>query len=286
MTPHADAHAPTESGDLVLIDYELWAEGAGKTELVDTTREEVAQKAELRPPEGHKWGPHAHLIGGDYFPGGVENALVGAKVGEEWSKEFAPADAFGERDPKLIELFSMHEVSRLPEMRRDDASLDIGTVLTINGRRGRVVTLTAARVRVDFNPPFAGRKLKGTFKIISKIAEPVEKARAIIDLTYGRGSEFKVDVDHHTVTVTVPDRSKFDFGWAAAKPRVIDQIRSHLKPEMIRLVEEFATPAAKEKAKDSETPKDDESPAEPAPAEPPEAHAGHSHAKAAKPKEP
>ncbi len=41
----------------MLLDYELWAEGAGKTELVDTTREEVAQKAELRPPEGHKWGP-------------------------------------------------------------------------------------------------------------------------------------------------------------------------------------------------------------------------------------
>ena len=93
-------------------------------------------------------------------------------------------------------------------------------------------------------------------------------------------------MDHHTVTVTVPDRSKFDFGWAAAKPRVIDQIRSHLKPQMIRLVEEFATPAAKEKAKDSETPKDDESPAKPAPAEPSEAHAGHTHAKAAKPKEP
>ncbi|MCI4328777.1 MAG: hypothetical protein L3J86_04250, partial [Thermoplasmata archaeon] len=95
MSPHAEAHASTQSGELVLLDYELWAEGAGKTDLVDTTREEVAQKVDLKPPEGHKWGPHAHLIGGDYFPGGVENALVGAKVGEEWTKEFAPADAFG-----------------------------------------------------------------------------------------------------------------------------------------------------------------------------------------------
>jgi FKBP-type peptidyl-prolyl cis-trans isomerase 2 len=280
--PHADAHAPSESGDLVLLDYELWAEGAGKTELVDTTREEVAQKADLKPPEGHKWGPHAHLIGGDYFPGGVENALVGAKIGEEWTREFPPAEAFGDRDPKLIELFSMHEISRLPEMRRDDASLDIGTILTINGRRGRVVTLTAARVRVDFNPTFAGRKLKGTFKITSKVTEPVEKARAVIDLTYGRGSEFKVHVEHDTVTVTVPDRSKFDFGWAAAKPRVIDQIRLHLKPQMIRLVEEFATPAAREKPKEGEATKEAAAPAEAAPAES-DAHAGHSHAKAAKP---
>jgi FKBP-type peptidyl-prolyl cis-trans isomerase 2 len=283
MTPHADAHAPTESGDLVLLDYELWAEGAGRTELVDTTREEVAQKADLKPPEGHKWGAHAHLIGGDYFPGGVENALVGAKIGEEWSREFPPAEAFGDRDPKLIELFSMHEISRLPEMRRDDASLDIGTVLTIKGRRGRVVTLTAARVRVDFNPAFAGRTLKGTFKVVSKIHEPVEKARAVIDLTYGRGAEFKVDVEHGTVTVTVPDRSKFDFGWAAAKPRVIDQIRTHLKPQMIRLVEEFATPAAREKAKDAPGAQESESPAAEAPvASDDSAHAGHAHSKPAK----
>ena len=271
MTTHADAHAPTVSGDLVLLDYELWAEGAGKTDLIDTTREEVAQKAELKIPEGHKWGPRAHLIGGDYFPGGVENGLVGAKVGEEWTKEFAPADAFGDRDPKLIELFSMHEISRLPEMRRDDAELDIGTVLTIGGRRGRVTSLTAARVRVDFNPPFAGRKLHGTFKVVSKVADPVERATAVIDLTYGRGAEFKVEVKGDIVTIHVPDRSKFDFAWAAAKPRVIDQIRSHLHPTSILLVEEFVTPTAKEAAKEKASAEKDASPSEPK-------HAGHTHA--------
>lgn len=283
MPTHAEASGPTASGDLVLLDYELWAEGPTKTDLIDTTREEVAQKAELKLPEGHKWGPKAHLVGGDYFPGGVENALLGQKVGEEWTKEFAPADAFGERDPKLIELFSMHEISRLPEMRREDAELDVGTVLTIGGRRGRVVSLTAARVRVDFNPPFAGRKLHGTFKVVSKVADPVERALAILDLTYGRGSEFKVEVEKGVVTVHVPDRSKFDFAWAAAKPRVIEQLRSHLKPTSIRLVEEFVTPVAKEAAKEKAA----EATKEEAPAaEAKHSHAGHAHAaKAAKAKD-
>ena len=93
-------------------------------------------------------------------------------MGEELEKEFTPADAFGERDPNLIELFSMHQISRLPEMRRDNAHLDIGTVLTIEGRRGRIVSLTQARVRVDFNPPFAGRKVRGKFKVTEQIADP------------------------------------------------------------------------------------------------------------------
>ena len=112
-------------------------------------------------PEGAKLEPKPHLVGGDYFPTGIENALIGAKLDESIRREFPPGEAFGERDPKLIELFSMHEISRLPEMRRDDAELNLGTILTIKGRRGRVVTLTAARVRVDFNPPFAEPKIPG-----------------------------------------------------------------------------------------------------------------------------
>ncbi len=257
MSNHADP-AVTKTGDLVLLDYELWAEGAGRSELVDTTREEVAQAAKIPVPEGHTFGPRPHLLGGDYFPGGIENALVGQKVGAEWEREFAPADAFGERDPKLIELFSMHEVSRLPEMRRDDAHLDIGTVLTIDGRRGRVVSLTAARVRVDFNPAYAGRKVRAKFKVLSTISQPVAQAKALIDLTYGHGDDFKVDLHEGVLSLQVPDRSKFDFGWAAAKPRVIDQLRTHLKPSAIKVVEEYVTP--------KETPK--ESPKESAPSTP------------------
>jgi FKBP-type peptidyl-prolyl cis-trans isomerase 2 len=259
MPSHPEPHEPTKTGDLVLLDYELWAEVAGKPELIDTTREEVAQAAKITVPEGHKFGPRAHLIGGEYFPSGVENSLVGAKVGTEWEKEYAPADAFGERDPKLIELFSMHEISRLPEMRRDDAHLDVGTVLTIEGRRGRVVTLTAARVRVDFNPPFAGRKVTAKFKLVERIHDPAAQAKAIVDLTYGRGDEFKVEIHNDIVTLHVPDRSKFDFAWAAAKPRVIDQIRTQLKPKSIHVVEEYVTPPAKEAAKEkaaAEAPKE------------------------------
>ena len=169
MSPPSPAGEAVASGDLVRLEYDLWAESGDRTELVDTTRESVAKAAEMKVPSGITWGPRAHLIGGDYFPSGIENALIGLPVGEEVEKEFPPAEAFGARDPKLIELFSMHEIERLPEMRRDDASLELGTVLTIRGRRGRVVTLTAARVRVDFNPPFAGRKIRGKFRIDAKI---------------------------------------------------------------------------------------------------------------------
>jgi FKBP-type peptidyl-prolyl cis-trans isomerase 2 len=246
--PGDTAAGVTKAGDLVRIDYDLWSEIGGKTELLDTTHEEVAQTANVPPLEGRTWGPKPHQIGGEYFPSGIENSLVGAKIGEEVVREYAPADAFGERDPKLIELFSMHEVERLPEMRREDAHLDVGTVLTIGGRRGRVVSLTAARVRVDFNPPFAGRRVKGTFKVTEKITDPVAQARAILDLQYGRAGEFHIEHREKSFTIKVPDRSKFDIAWMAAKPRVVDRLRSQLHPDSIRFVEEYVTPVAEKKA--------------------------------------
>ena len=276
MTTRPDDKAPAKDGELVMLDYELWSETGGRTELVDTTREDVARAENIPIPDGATFGPRAHLIGGDDFPTGIEKAILGAKVGDEVERDFEPAEAFGEKDPKLIELFSMHEVARLPEMRKDDADLNIGTVLTIRGRRGRVVSLTAARVRVDFNPAFAGRKIRGKFKIVSRVHEPSEQARALIELGYGRSKEFEVSVEDDVVTVRVPERSKFDFAWMAAKPRVIDRIRSHLKPKSIRVVEEYVTPTpAKETAKAAE-------PAEKPPAKP-AAHP-HTHAHDAAPK--
>jgi len=267
---HGSTSPVTEKGDLVRLEFDLWSEIGGKSELLDTTHEEVAQKENAKT-EGRTWGPRPHEVGGEYFPGGIENALVGLTVGEEVAREFAPADAFGERDPNLIELFSMHEIQRLPEMRREDAHLDIGTTVTIEGRRGRVVSLTAARVRVDFNPPFAGRKVRGTFKVLERIADPSEQALAVVELQYGRSGEFHVEVHEKSVTLKVPDRSKFDIAWMAAKPRVIDRLRSHLHPQTIKVVEEYVTPAPEKKEAESTQPTEPPKPAGTTPAETPPA---------------
>ncbi len=289
MSPEgARTPAPTEAGDLVRLDFDLWAEGGGKTELLDTTREEVAQEANVPKVEGRTWGPRPHEIGGDFFPGGIENSLVGLTVGEEVTREFAPADAFGERDPNLIELFTMHEIERLPEMRREDAHLDLGTVLTINGRRGRVVTLTAARVRVDFNPPFAGRKVKGRFLATERITDATEQIRAIVELQYGRSKEFKVETDGKTISLQVPDVSRYDLRWINAKPRVVDRLRQKLHPHAVRIVEEYVTPVEKKEAPAAEPPTAAEPTAETP--HPKHAHGGKgsakSSAKSAAPAEP
>jgi len=244
----------SQAGDLVRLEFDLWAEGAGKTELIDTTHEDVAQSAGASPSATRSWGPRPYQIGDGGLPAGIDASLVGLKVGEEVEREFAPGQAFGERDPNLIELFSMHEIERLPEMRREDAHLDLGTILTINGRRGRVVTLTAARVRVDFNPPFAGRKVRAKFRIVERIVEPADRARAVVEVQYGFGKEFHVEFHEKTVTLKVPDRTKFDLNWFAAKARIVEQLRSQVHAETIRFVEEWTTPVGEAKPAPAQEP--------------------------------
>lgn len=256
-----------KKGDFVLLDYEIWAEGAGKREIVDTTSKEVADQAKWEAKPSTEFHPHPHLIGRDYFPGGIEKALEGLKVGETLDKEFPASEAFGEKDPNLIELHSIREIARLPEMRRDDARLDVGTILTIDNRRGRVVSLTAGRVRVDFNNPFAGRKVQAKVKILSKITGHDEVAKALIEMDYGQSAQFSVDVKDHVVTVKLPDRTKFDVNWFASKGKLVEDIREHLKPTSIHFVEEYKTPPPRSAEKESKS----ESPA-------PEAHAARAEA--------
>ncbi len=262
------------------LEYELWAEGGGRTDLIDATSEEVVQKATGTLPSGRTFGPRPHLIGGEYFPAGIEKVLEGSRIGEEFERELAPADAFGERDPNLIELFSMSEVQRLPEMRREDAELDIGTVLTLRGRRGRVVTLTQARVRVDFNPPFAGRKIRAKFKVVGRIEGAVEQVRALIELEYGHSQEFQVEVHGKAIALTIPDRTKFDVAWFGAKPRVVDRLRTQLEAHSIKLIEEYVTPKAPSAEKAEPTVAAE--PAAPGTETPVKAAPAHAHAHPAK----
>lgn len=240
-----------KKGDFVFLDYEIWAEGAGKSEIVDTTSKDAAEKAKWEGKPATEFRPLPHLMGRDYFPGGIEKALEGLKVGESLDKEFPAAEAFGEKDPKLIELYSIREIARLPEMRRDDAHLDVGTILTINNRRGRVVSLTAGRVRVDFNNPFAGRKVKAKVKIVGKISGPEEVAKALIEMDYGQSSQFEVAIKDHVVTIKLPDRTKFDVNWFASKGKLVEDLRDHLKPTSIHFVEEFKTPPARAAEKEA-----------------------------------
>jgi FKBP-type peptidyl-prolyl cis-trans isomerase 2 len=247
------AEESVAKGDLILLDYDIWSEPGDKKEIVDTTDKKLAEK-EKWDGQKEEYGPVPYEIGLERLPAAIDKALEGAKVGATVEKEISAGEGFGERDPKLIELFSLREIARLPELRKEDAHLDIGTTLTIDGRKGRVVSITAGRVRMDFNHPLAGKKIRAKLSVKGKVTEPAAVVSSVLEMEYGRSKEFVVEKSGKVILVKLPERAKFDMLWHASKGRVVDTLRRLLKPESVEFVEEYKTPAgapAKTAAKDA-----------------------------------
>jgi FKBP-type peptidyl-prolyl cis-trans isomerase 2 len=187
---------------------------------------------------------------------GFDEALAKATVGQETEVEIPAERGFGPRDGAKVETISLREF-----LKRDVAP-EPGMRIQWEGKgRGTVVSVTAGRVRVDFNPPLAGRTLKYKFTVTEVVEQPEAKVRAIIDndYGYGKGDGFGVKVDGLTADLVLPDSCKFDGRWAAAKYIVVADLRRYVGMTKVRLVEEYEPPEPQ--------PEPAAAPAEPAPAE-------------------
>ena len=94
---------------------------------------------------------------------GLEEALLEMNVNEKKTVEIPPEKAFGIRDPKLVRLVP------LTEFRKHNTKPQPGMFIQADNMRGRVLSVSGGRVRVDFNNPFPVSY--GTFtKVLGEIA--------------------------------------------------------------------------------------------------------------------
>lgn len=105
---------------------------------------------------------------------GLEKAMAGKAVGDEFEVTLAPAEAYGERKPNSIQ--------RIPAKRFNNAKrLQPGQLVSIQTRQGQtqgvVVKVGRFNVDVDVNHPLAGQTL--TFEIeITDIRDASEEETA------------------------------------------------------------------------------------------------------------
>jgi len=102
---------------------------------------------------------YVHGSGADLFPK-IEQALEGRNVGDRVMVTLTPADAFGDRDPKLT--FTDDLENALPELRR------VGAEFEAQNAKGESIVLTVTRIEngkitVDANHPLAGQTI--TFEV-------------------------------------------------------------------------------------------------------------------------
>ena len=233
-------------GDIITLDYEGHTDG----ELFDTTLEKAAKDAGTHE-EGRPYGPITVIIGEGRLVPGLEAALKKAKVGEANEAKLSPEDAYGQRDPKLIETMSRTRFNRTCP----DAKGYPGEELEIEGRHAHLVAIYGARVRVDFNQHLAGKELVFKFTIKSKVSKAADKIAALFNMEYQSGEEPEVALKGKHAEITLPDRCKFDPAWFQAKYRVVAALRKHTDLEEIMFVESYeGTKPEKKEAKKKKAP--------------------------------
>jgi len=175
-----------EDGELVLINYVGRLKDNGQ--VFEVTSEELAKKENIYNPS-FKYGPVPVIIGGGFILKALDEAIKKMKVGEKKEVELPPAEAFGERDENLIK--------NIPINMFKDQEPIVGSYAKFNGFVGKILSINGGRVKIDFNHPLAGKIIIYEIEIVSKVEDPVEKIKYIVNYFTG--------VDNNNLEIKVID---------------------------------------------------------------------------------
>jgi len=239
-----------EKDSIIKLEYDAWI--VETNELFDTTHEDTA-KAEDIFNENVKYEPQPLIVGAQTVVKGLDDDLLKAELGKEYEVEIPPDNAYGKRDPKLVELHNKREILRLPEFRKGDTDPAVGMQVTMKGKVGTITAITAGRVRVDFNNKLAGRTLKYKYKVTSAAESTDDKINAIIEIHYGSSENFVIETKDNDAKIVIPDTCKYDQRWYLVKHRIVTDLQNFTGMETVSFIEEYKKreePKPDEKADD------------------------------------
>lgn len=148
-----------KKGDFVELDF------IGK---VSTTNQVFDSTIEAKKPV-------VICVGAGMLLKALDIALVGKDIGNEFEVELKPEDAFGQRNPKLMQLISLnafrkHNVNPVP-----------GLQINIDGILATIRSVTSGRVTIDFNHPLSGKAVKFWLKVRRQVTDVSEKLKVLCD---------------------------------------------------------------------------------------------------------
>ena len=143
--------------------------------------------------------PFVFRLGEEMFVKGVDNFLIGKEI-KEYDISLKPEDAFGKRNPKLIQMLPMkefvkHKLNPIP-----------GAMFNFDGKMARVLTVSGGRVMIDFNNPLAGKEVDYHIKVLKKVDDLNEKISALNDFFFRQ--EFKFEVKDKKLILETPKEMK------------------------------------------------------------------------------
>ena len=176
-------------------------------EVFDTTYDEIAQEAGIFD-ENKTYKAIPIVVGGNHLLPAIEEAIKGLEAGDSKHIEVDSDNAFGPRDPKMIQLVPMKEFKKqgmtpYPGM-RISAGEGTGKILTVNG----------GRVKVDFNHELAGKDLVYDVEVCEIIEDNEDKIKSMIELHYSNPNvdieKTEIDIVDGVANIQLDEMAKFD----------------------------------------------------------------------------
>lgn len=162
------------NGDFITLTY------TGKLEdgtIFDTTDEQTAKTHGLHNPQA-SYGPVTICVGEGHILRGLDDALVGATVGEHTI--VLPAEnAFGKKSTKLIQLVPT------AKFKQQGVQVHPGLQVNIDGQIGIIRRVSGGRTLVDFNHPLAGQQVAYDVSITKIVEDDGEKVDAVAKMMFG-----------------------------------------------------------------------------------------------------
>jgi FKBP-type peptidyl-prolyl cis-trans isomerase 2 len=176
------------------------------------------------------------VVGVNYTLKGVDKALATMNVGDKKTVDIVPEDGFGNREEKLLRLVP------LSEFKKHNTEPFPGMVFDADNMRGRVVSVSGGRVKVDFNHPLAGKTLVYDLEVKEKLEGVESKVKGLLKMYCGSDDKVKTVTNGKEIEIELPPLVN-----SLYKKKIADDVMRFLGFEKVKFVETFEKP--KEEAK-------------------------------------
>tara|TARA_Y100000310_G_scaffold335989_1_gene419413 strand:+ start:523 stop:1146 length:624 start_codon:yes stop_codon:yes gene_type:complete len=179
-----------KKNDFIEIEYTLKIKDTSK--VVDTTSEKIAKENDIFNPQ-EKYTPKIICIGQEQILPSLEKELEGKELNKEYTIILPPEEAFGKKNPKLLQLVSMSH------FKSQNINPYPGLHINLDNAMGIVRTVSPGRVIVDFNHPLSGRTIEYKVKILRKITDTKEQVTSILDSYHQHNLKLKIENSELTI---------------------------------------------------------------------------------------
>lgn len=206
-----------KDGDFIEIEFVGKVRESG--EIFDLTDEKLAKEKGIFNPKT-KYGPITIILGAGHILKGLEKEIEKLKVGDKKKIELEPKDAFGVRSPNLLKVFPLNQFKK-------QGMLPVpGQFITLqNNVKGRVLSVSGGRVRVDFNNPLAGKSLEYDIKVNKLVTDKKEQIQAVFRFYTALDTE-KIEIEKEKAKIAPPATKTIP---AEVKKLIADGIIKYIK---------------------------------------------------------